>query len=127
MRKEQFPISPHLQIYKPQITSILSITHRVTGFCLNLILIIVLLWLLSLSLGENTYNNYIKFMSFIPMRLIIFFSIMVFTYHMLNGIRHIFWDFGLFMENRSAAIFGYSIVVVSISLSIYISILLEIF
>tara|TARA_B100001029_G_C15007647_1_gene422141 strand:+ start:159 stop:542 length:384 start_codon:yes stop_codon:yes gene_type:complete len=127
MRKEQFPISPHLQIYKPQITSILSITHRVTGFCLNLILILILLWLTSLSFGENMYNYYMKLMGFFPLRVIIFFTILGFSYHMLNGIRHIFWDFGLFIENKSATIFGYSVVIISISLSVYLTILLDVF
>ena len=127
MRKEQLPISPHLQIYKPQITSILSITHRITGFCLNLILILVLLWLVSIMFGEHVYVRYIQLMDFLPMRIVIFFSILGFAYHMLNGIRHIFWDFGLFLEDKPATIFGYSVIIVSISLSLYISILLDIF
>ena len=127
MRKEQLPLSPHLQIYKPQITSILSITHRVTGLCLNLILILVALWLLSLMFGEKMYHHYIFLMSSLPIRIIIFFTILGFTYHMMNGIRHIFWDFGLFIENKSATIFGYSVVIITISLSLYISIVLGIF
>ena len=61
------------------------------------------------------------------MRIIIFFTILGFTYHMMNGIRHIFWDFGLFIENKSATIFGYSVVIITICLSLYISIVLGIF
>ena len=118
MKKSELPISPHLQIYKPQITSILSITHRITGICLNFLIIFVSLWLLSLSLGENIYNYFIEFSNTIFMKLVMSISIFGLSYHAMNGIRHIFWDFGFFLNNSSALISGIIVVLSAFVLSI---------
>tara|TARA_B100001741_G_scaffold156585_1_gene129238 strand:- start:430 stop:813 length:384 start_codon:yes stop_codon:yes gene_type:complete len=118
MKKSELPISPHLQIYKPQITSILSITHRITGVCLNFLIIFVSLWLLSLSLGENIYNYFIEFSNTIFMKLVMSISIFGLSYHAMNGIRHIFWDFGFFLNNSSALISGIIVVLSAFVLSI---------
>ena len=118
MKKSELPISPHLQIYKPQITSILSITHRITGMCLNFLIIFVSLWLLSLSLGENIYNYFIEFSNTIFMKLVMSISIFGLSYHAMNGIRHILWDFGFFLNNLSALISGIIVVLSAFVLSI---------
>ena len=120
MKKTELPISPHLQIYKPQITSILSIAHRITGFCLNFLIIFVSLWLLSISLGETSYNYFVEFSSTIFMKLVISISIFGLSYHAMNGIRHIFWDFGFFLNNSSALISG----IIVVSLAFMLSVLL---
>ena len=120
MKKSELPISPHLQIYKPQITSILSIAHRVTGFCLNFLIVFVSLWLLSLSLGESFYQHFIEFSDTIFMKLVISVSIFGLSYHAMNGIRHIFWDFGFLLSNSSALISG----IIVVSLTFMLSILL---
>ena len=127
MKKQNLPLSPHLQIYKPQITSVLSISHRVTGFALNLTLIILVLGLFCIMLGEEYFNIYLKFFDTIPSKIIIYLSLLGFFYHMLNGIRHIIWDFGFFLENRSSSILGYLVIFLSISASIYLSIILGLF
>ncbi len=118
MKKSELPISPHLQIYKPQITSILSITHRITGVCLNFLIIFVSLWLLSLSLGENIYNYFIEFSNTIFMKLVMSISIFGLSYHAMNGIRHILWDFGFFLNNLSALISGIIVILSALVLSI---------
>ncbi len=120
MKKSELPISPHLQIYKPQITSILSIAHRVTGFCLNFLIVFVSLWLLSLSLGESFYQHFIEFSDTIFMKLVISVSIFGLSYHAMNGIRHIFWDFGFLLSNSSALISG----IIVVSLTFMLSVLL---
>ena len=113
MKKSELPISPHLQI-----SSILSITHRITGVCLNFLIIFVSLWLLSLSLGENIYNYFIEFSNTIFMKLVMSISIFGLSYHAMNGIRHIFWDFGFFLNNSSALISGIIVVLSAFVLSI---------
>jgi succinate dehydrogenase / fumarate reductase cytochrome b subunit len=120
MKKTELPISPHLQIYKPQITSILSIAHRITGFCLNFVIIFVSLWLLSLSLGETFYKHFIEFSNSIFMKIVISISIFGLSYHAMNGIRHIFWDFGFFLNKSSTLISG----IVVVSLTFMFSVLL---
>ena len=127
MKKEDLPISPHLQIYKPQITSLLSISHRVTGFALNFSLIILVSGLLCITLGEVYFLLFIEILNTVPLKIILFLTLLGFSYHLLNGIRHIFWDFGFFLENRSSAIFGYIVIIFSLISSVSFSILIGLF
>ncbi len=127
MKKENLPLSPHLQIYKPQITSLLSISHRVSGFALNFSLIISVLGLLSLCLGEEHYNLFISLIDSYPIKFVIFLTILGFSYHLLNGIRHIIWDLGFFLDNKSSAIFGYLIICFAVFSSFFISLYIGLF
>ena len=123
MKKTDLPLSPHLQIYKPQITSILSIGHRLSGFFLNFFLLFLSLWVSSLALGEFYYNLFLEFSSFFLIKSVLSLGLLGFTYHALNGIRHIFWDFGFFLDKLSSSIFG--IVIVFFSVGISISLILK--
>ncbi len=127
MKKDNLPLSPHLQIYKPQMTSLLSISHRISGFALNLSLILSVFGLLSLSLGENYYDLFIFLINSYPLKISIFLTILGFSYHLFNGIRHIIWDLGFFLENRSSAIFGYLIICFAFVSSIFISVYIGLF
>ena len=127
MKKQDLPLSPHLQIYKPQITSMLSISHRISGVALNFMLVILVLGLLCITLGESYFELLISLITSFPIKIIIFLAILGFSYHFLNGIRHIIWDFGFLLGNRSSAIFGYFIIATSIISSIFISRLLGLF
>ena len=127
MKKQDLPLSPHLQIYKPQITSLLSISHRISGVALNFVLVILVLGLLCITLGESYFELLISLITSFPIKIIIFLAILGFSYHFLNGIRHIIWDFGFLLGNRSSAIFGYFIIATSIISSIFISRLLGLF
>lgn len=127
MKKQDLPLSPHLQIYKPQITSLLSISHRISGVALNFVLVILVLGLLCITLGESYFELLISLITFFPIKIIIFLAILGFSYHFLNGIRHIIWDFGFLLGNRSSAIFGYFIIATSFISSILISRLLGLF
>jgi len=127
MKKQDLPLSPHLQIYKPQITSLLSISHRISGVALNFVLVILVLGLLCITLGESYFELLISLINSFPIKIIIFLAILGFSYHFLNGIRHIIWDFGFLLGNRSSAIFGYFIIATSFISSIFISRLLGLF
>ena len=119
--KKNLPISPHLQIYKPQITSLLSITHRVTGFGLNLALILLSLWIISFGLGNDYYNNFVSIFDTTFVKVVVFFIVLGISYHALNGIRHILWDFGFMISNKAALISGVVIIISTIVLSFLIS------
>ena len=94
MTTDNRPISPHLQVYKPQITSILSILHRATGFALAVGTLLFVWWLISAAAGPQTYAVVEAFLSsWIGTLLLIGWSFAVF-YHLCNGIRHLFWDAG---------------------------------
>ena len=125
--KKNLPLSPHLQIYKPQITSILSIAHRITGFSLNLALVLTTIWIVSMSLGDIYYQNFVRIFQTFFIKLLVFFIVLGFSYHALNGIRHILWDLGYLIDNNSALISGIIIIISSIAISILISIFLGIF
>lgn len=127
MKKQDLPLSPHLQIYKPQITSLLSISHRISGVALNFVLVMLVLGLLCITLGESYFELLISLINSFPIKIIIFLAILGFSYHFLNGIRHIIWDFGFLLGIRSSAIFGYFIIATSIISSIFISRLLGLF
>ena len=124
MKNTKLPISPHLQIYKPQITSVLSITHRITGFFLSLTLPLLLLWLFCIFLGLNAYNSFITLFSYLPIKLILIPITYAFSYHMLNGIRHLIWDCGYGFSLRFSSISGVLIVTLSILITIVINLII---
>lgn len=110
MKKER-PLSPHLQIYKPQMTSVLSIMHRITGVALTLGTVLVVLWITTLSLGESFYEYYVFFIKSWFGNLILIGFTFAFFYHLSNGIRHLFWDFGYGYELNIALISGVAVLI----------------
>lgn len=114
MKKSKLPLSPHLQIYKPQLTSVLSISHRFAGIFLLMLFPISLAWIFCLTAGENAYNIYINLLSTKLMK--VYFVLVIFSlvYHLLNGIRHLFWDLGYGLNIKSSSIFGSMIVLITL-------------
>ena len=113
----QRPLSPHLQIYKPQITSVLSILHRGTGIALSIGSIILVLWIVTLTLGESTYLMYSNIINNWFGKFIIFGFTFALFYHLSNGIRHLFWDAGYGYELNHAYISGISVIISSLLLT----------
>ena len=120
MTPDKRPLSPHLQIYKPQITSVLSIMHRITGVALTVGTFLIVFWITTLSLGESFYEYYMVFIkSWVGYLILIGFTFALF-YHFSNGIRHLFWDLGYGYELNIAFISG---VIVLISAFILTSVI----
>ena len=113
----QRPLSPHLQIYKPQITSVLSILHRGTGIVLSIGSIILVLWIVTLTLGESTYLMYSNLINNWFGKFIIFGFTFALFYHLSNGIRHLFWDAGYGYDLKHAYISGVAVIISSLSLT----------
>jgi succinate dehydrogenase / fumarate reductase cytochrome b subunit len=120
------PLSPHLQIYKPQLTSVLSITHRITGIVLSILSLFIPLTLLSVALGVDYFNILKVFLTNIFIQLLITASIFVLAYHLLNGIRHLFWDYGLGLSIKDTYVSGYLVLIVSVLLTLLSIIFFEI-
>ena len=120
------PLSPHLQIYKPQLTSVLSITHRITGVVLSILSLFIPLTLLSVVLGIEYFNILKVFLTNIFIQLLITASIFVLAYHLLNGIRHLFWDYGLGLSMKDTYVSGYLVLIVSVLLTLLSIIFFEI-
>ena len=119
--KNKLPLSPHLQIYKPQMTSVLSITHRITGFCLSLTLPFYLIWLISLLLGESSYSFFVEICSIFFIKMVFVLMTYGLVYHMLNGIRHLFWDFGFGISIKTSSITGSIIIFLSVSITVFLA------
>ena len=119
MNKEN-PLSPHIQIYSWNISSLISISHRVVGVVNIVILTLVCLWITLLLLGEANYE-YIKFFlqSFFGKFLIVGI-IWSFTFQILSEIRHLFWDFGYGFELKTSKISGLTVIFGSVILTILI-------
>ena len=119
MNKEN-PLSPHIQIYSWNISSLISISHRIVGVLNIQILTLVCLWISLLLLGEANYE-YIKFFlqSFFGKFLIVGI-IWSFTFQILSEIRHLFWDFGYGFELKTSKISGLIVIFGSVILTILI-------
>jgi len=112
------PLSPHLQIYKPQLTSLLSITHRGTGVFLTLGALFLSCWLLSIANGPETYGSLQKYILAWYGQVLLFTWVFSLYFHLCNGIRHLFWDIGLGLEIRATYISGYVVIAASVLLTL---------
>lgn len=111
------PLSPHLQIYKPLITWVPSITHRVTGVGLGIGMVLVAAWLLSLAAGPAAFGAMHAFLaSWFGILLLVGFT-WALMFHLLNGIRHLAWDVGWGFEVATARVTGWTVVVGSVALT----------
>lgn len=108
------PLSPHLQIYRPQLTSILSITHRATGIFLSAGVLVLTYWLVSIAGGENAYTTARECLSSLPGQLLLAAWSFSFYFHLCNGIRHLFWDVGMGFELKTVYASGYTVIAVSV-------------
>ena len=88
------PLSPHLFIYKPMLTMLMSIVHRITGAGLYFGTLLLAWWLLAAATGPSAYASIGTFMSSLFGRLILFGYTWALLHHMLGGIRHLIWDTG---------------------------------
>jgi len=100
------PLSPHLQVYKWQMSSLLSITHRLTSIINTAGISVICFWIISLYLGENCYKYFSFFISSAVGKFILVGFTWSFCYHLLNGIRHLFWDIGYGYDLKTANLSG---------------------
>ena len=114
----QRPLSPHLQIYKPQLTSLLSILHRATGVALSIGSVILVSWVVALSLGETAYSSYSMIINSWFGKLVLFGFTFGLFYHLSNGIRHLFWDVGYGYDLKVAYTSGSLVIISSLTLTI---------
>jgi len=88
------PLSPHLSIYKPTLTMMMSIAHRITGVGLYFGTLLMAWWLIAAAASPNAYAGIGSFMGSFLGRLILFGYTWALIHHMLGGIRHLIWDTG---------------------------------
>ncbi len=118
MATDNRPLSPHLQIYKPQLTSVLSITHRGTGVFLTVGAFFLTCWLLALAHGPQHFAQLQTHLTSWYGKCLVYAFVFSLYFHLCNGIRHLFWDIGLGLDIDVAYKTGYTVVAGSIILTL---------
>lgn len=121
MASRDRPLSPHIQVYRPQITSILSIVHRITGVVLTIGALLLTWWLVSAAYGPEAFETCQAFLGSWFGHLILWGFTFSLFYHLGNGIRHLAWDFGWgfempVLQKSGLVVVGFSVVCTLITL-----------
>ncbi len=114
------PVSPHIQIYRPQLTSVLSILHRITGVALGLGAILVTVGLSSMAYDREFFEASIQLLSGFWGRLFLFLWTLALFFHLCNGIRHLLWDTGRGLELDQVYRSGWGVIIGSLALTVIV-------
>ncbi len=112
------PLSPHLSIYRPLWTMILSITHRITGVGLAVSITMITWWFLALAIGESYFDYANAVMTSVVGGFVLIVSLWALSFHFCNGIRHLFWDAGKGLDLGTAYKSGLAVMAGSVVLTI---------
>ena len=111
MASSHRPLSPHLQVYRPQLTSMLSILHRLTGVALAVGTLLLIYWLAAAASGAEAFAGAQALIGSFFGRLLLFGWTFALFYHLCNGIRHLFWDAGKGLEIETAERSGWAVLI----------------
>jgi len=112
------PLSPHLQVYRPQLTSVLSILHRATGIGLAAGTLLLVWWLIAAATGPTAFDSVQSFIGSLLGRLLLLAWSFALFYHLCNGIRHLVWDTGRGFELKTAYASGWLVVIAAAVLTV---------
>lgn len=111
------PLSPHLQVYRPQLTTIMSISHRISGIFLAAGTVMLLYWLSAAAQGPEAYAEAARCFGAVPTQLLLVAWTFAFYYHLANGIRHLVWDTGRGLDIDTAYRLGYAAIACAVVLT----------
>lgn len=111
------PKSPNMQNYRPQLTSVMSFGHRLSGLALSLFVFGLTGWLVAGATGATAFNRAQAIALSVPGRVLLFFLTLAIFYHLCNGIRHLIWDSAHAFELRSIYAGGWAVLVASLILT----------
>jgi succinate dehydrogenase / fumarate reductase cytochrome b subunit len=111
------PLSPHLTIYRWQVTMIASIAHRLTGMALSVGALVLAWWLVAISRGPETYETFTVIAASPPGLLVLFGFTWSLAFHLLNGIRHLAWDLGYGFNKATATQTGTLVFLLSFAIA----------
>ena len=117
MATQERPLSPHLQVYRKQLTSTLSILHRATGVVLAFGAFALAAWLVAAAAGGEGFGLVAGWLASLPGRIALFVFSASLVYHFLNGLRHLAWDAGWGFELPRVYASGYAVVVLAVLLT----------
>jgi succinate dehydrogenase / fumarate reductase cytochrome b subunit len=112
------PLSPNIQIYRPQLTSILSIVNRITGIMLSICAVVLVVWLVAAARGPQAYAAVQGTIASGVGRIVLFGCTFAFFLHLCGGIRHLVWDTVHGFELRSIYTSGWTVVATSVVLTL---------
>lgn len=112
------PHSPNIQIYRPQLTSVLSIINRMTGVALSAVAVVLVIWLIAAASGPQAYTTVQAVIASRIGQVALLGSAFAFFLHLCGGIRHLVWDAGLGFELRTIYISGWGVVAASVALTL---------
>ena len=118
--KDKNPLSPHIQIYNWHISSLISISHRITGIINIIIVTLICFWVALLLLGSSNYELVQNFFETFFGKFIIIGTTWSFAFQILSEIRHLFWDLGFGFELKTSNITGLIVILGSFILTIFI-------
>ena len=107
------PLSPHLQVYRPTYTMVLSILHRATGLFLSAASLLFVAWISAVAAGETAYDALAAVFASLPFRLLFGAVLAALWYHLFAGLRHLFWDAGYGFGKPAARASGAIIVLLT--------------
>lgn len=119
MSQVKRPLSPHLTIYKPQLTSVMSITHRITGLALVAGSILLVAWLWAAAYSPSVYGQIQAIFASPVGALLLMGWTVAFYYHLCNGIRHLFWDMGKGFDLPNVYRSGVAVIIFALILSAF--------
>ncbi|MFZ2018616.1 MAG: succinate dehydrogenase, cytochrome b556 subunit [Methyloceanibacter sp.] len=114
------PLSPHLQIYRPMLTMMMSIAHRISGTANAIGFLLLAWWLVAIASGPEAYATVEHFFSSLIGRTLLFLFSWSLIHHMLGGIRHLIWDTGRALDKTSIEVLAWLTIISSTALTILI-------
>jgi succinate dehydrogenase / fumarate reductase cytochrome b subunit len=120
MATRERPLSPHLQVYRWQITMTMSILHRATGVALTIGAFGLAAWLMAVVAGGEHYAHAAQCLASPLGQFLLFGFSLALVYHLLNGIRHLLWDAGIGFEIPELYRSGWTVAVLTIVLTVLI-------
>ena len=118
LAKRPRPLSPNVQIYRPQLTSVLSVLNRITGIVLSLGAVALVVWLLAAAAGPEDFSVVQNAIATWAGQIVLFGFTFAFFLHLCGGIRHLVWDTVHGFELRSIYISGWVVVLTSVALTL---------
>lgn len=118
--KSNRPLSPHLSIYKPIPTMVMSIVHRITGVALYLGTLLVAWWLIAAASGPDYFDFVQTYLGAWFGRLILFGFTWALMHHMIGGVRHLIWDTGALFDKNTSTKLAYATLILSVILTLVV-------
>lgn len=114
------PLSPHLSIYRPMLTMMMSIAHRISGVGNAVGFLLLAWWLVAIAAGPDQYAQVSSFFGSLLGRALLFLFSWSLIHHMLGGIRHLIWDTGLGLDKTSIEVLAWATIIGSIALTVLV-------